>query len=95
MSFRLSFHLAPLDATEPHQPDGAADLSCEDGTRQHATDGCPLSCKQQIGGSSPPPTPSTAGHRLSWSHLAVTRQGPRPFLTVPSSGSLTGPARPA
>ena len=26
MSFRLSFHLAPLDATEPHQPDGAADL---------------------------------------------------------------------
>ena len=54
MSFRLSFHLAPLDATEPHQPDGAADLSCEDGTRQHATDGCPLSCKQQVGGSSPP-----------------------------------------
>jgi predicted lipoprotein with Yx(FWY)xxD motif len=53
MSFRLSFHLAPLDATEPHQPDGAADLSCEDGTRQHATDGCPLSCKQQVGGSSP------------------------------------------
>ena len=63
MSFCLSFHLASLDATEPHQPDGAADLSCEDGTRQHATDGCPLSCKQQVGGSSPPPAPRTAGHR--------------------------------
>jgi len=49
----MSFYLAPLDATEPHQPDGAADLSCEDGTRQHATDGCPLSCEQQVPGSSP------------------------------------------
>jgi predicted lipoprotein with Yx(FWY)xxD motif len=66
MSFRLSFHLAPLDATEPHQPDGAADLSCEDGTRQHATDGCPLSCKQQPLASSSGASSKAAGQRPLW-----------------------------
>ena len=30
------------------------DVSCKDSTRQHAVDGPLLSCKQQVGGSSPP-----------------------------------------
>ena len=34
--------------------DGPPNLTCQDSTRQHAVDGCPLSCKQQVGGSGPP-----------------------------------------
>jgi hypothetical protein len=54
VSFRLSFHLALLGPTGAHWLDDPADLTCKDSTRQHAMDGWPLSCKQQVGGSSPP-----------------------------------------
>src|SRR4029450_5844415 len=33
-----------------------------------------LTCKQQVGGSSPPPAPNTAGRKLSGSDMARTRQ---------------------
>src|SRR4029450_6167481 len=54
MSFRMSFHLAPLGLTGAHWLDDPSDLSCKDSTGQHATDDPRLSCKQQVGGSSPP-----------------------------------------
>jgi hypothetical protein len=64
MSFFLSFHLALLGPTGAHWLDGPSDLSCNETTRQHAVDDPLLSCKQQVGGSSPPPpAPGTAGHR--------------------------------
>jgi hypothetical protein len=47
MSFFLSFHLALLGLSVAYWLDDAPDLSCKDSTRQHPTDGCPLSCKQQ------------------------------------------------
>ena len=54
MSFPLSFHLALLGPTGAHWLDDRSDVSCQDGTRQHAVDDPRLSCKQQVGGSSPP-----------------------------------------
>jgi hypothetical protein len=54
MSFQLSFHLAPLGATGAHWLDDPPDVGCQDGTRQYAVDATLLSCKQQVGGSSPP-----------------------------------------
>jgi hypothetical protein len=46
MSFFLSFHLALLGLSEAYWLDDAPDLSCKDSTRQHPTDGCPLSCNR-------------------------------------------------
>ena len=54
MSFRLSFHQALLGPTGAHWLDDPSDLSCKETTRQYAVDGSLLSCKQQVGGSSPP-----------------------------------------
>jgi hypothetical protein len=54
MSFWLSFHQALLGPTGAHWLDDPSDMSCKERTRQHAVDGWPLSCKQQVGGSSPP-----------------------------------------
>jgi hypothetical protein len=54
MSFRLSFHLALLHLTGAHWLDDPPNLSCKETTRQHAVDDPLLSCKQQVGGSSPP-----------------------------------------
>jgi hypothetical protein len=54
MSFPKSFHQAPLGPTGAHWLDDAPDLSCKESTRQYAVDGPLLSCKQQVGGSSPP-----------------------------------------
>jgi hypothetical protein len=74
MSFRLSFHLALPDPTGPHWPDDAPDLSCQDSTRQHSVNDPLLSCKQQVGGSSPPPGPKGATQRLyskASNHAAV------------------------
>jgi hypothetical protein len=48
MSFCWSFHLASLATTGPHWLDDPPDLSCKQNTRQHAVDGCPLSCKQPV-----------------------------------------------
>jgi hypothetical protein len=48
MSFRLSFHLAPLGVTAPHSLDRVPGLSCKDSTGQHAVDDPLLSCKQQL-----------------------------------------------
>ena len=62
MSFRMSFHLAPLGLTGAHWLDDPSDLSCKDGTRQHPVDD-PLSCKQQVGGSSPPASSQTRAAR--------------------------------
>jgi hypothetical protein len=54
MSFCLSFHLAPLARTGAHWLDDPPNVSCKETTRQHAVDDPRLSCKQQVGGSSPP-----------------------------------------
>jgi hypothetical protein len=54
MSFFLSFHLVLLGPTGAHWLDDPPDLSCKDSTGQHSTHGWLLSCKQQVGGSSPP-----------------------------------------
>jgi hypothetical protein len=53
MSFRLSFHLALLGLTGAYWLDDPPDLTCQNSTRQHPPDGCCLSCKQQVPGSSP------------------------------------------
>jgi hypothetical protein len=53
-SFRLSFHQGLLRPTGTHWLDDPPDASCKHSTRQHAVDGSLLSCKQQVGGSSPP-----------------------------------------
>jgi hypothetical protein len=50
--------------TGAHWLDDPSDLSCQDSTRQHLVDDPLLSCKQQVGGSSPPPAPKVAGQRL-------------------------------
>jgi hypothetical protein len=57
MSFRLSFHQALLGPTGTHWLDDRSDLSCKGSTRQHSVDDTLMSCKQQVGGSSPPPAP--------------------------------------
>jgi hypothetical protein len=54
MSFRLSFHLALLSPTGAHWLDRPPDTSCKDSTRRYAVDDPLLSCKRQVGGSSPP-----------------------------------------
>ena len=54
MSFHLSFHLGLLQPTGAHWLDDPPDLTCKDSTRQHSVDDSRLSCKQQVGGSSPP-----------------------------------------
>jgi hypothetical protein len=38
MSFRLSFHLAPLGLTGAHWLDDPPDVSCQDSTRQYPVD---------------------------------------------------------
>jgi hypothetical protein len=42
MSFPLSFHPALLSPTGAHWLDDPSDLTCQDSTRQHSADGCPL-----------------------------------------------------
>jgi hypothetical protein len=54
MSFHLSFHTASLGPTGAHWLDDPSDVSCKEDTGQHALDDPLLSCKQQVGGSSPP-----------------------------------------
>ena len=54
MSFPLSFHLAVPGPTGAYWLDGPPDVTCKDSTGQHAVDDPLLSCKQQVGGSSPP-----------------------------------------
>jgi hypothetical protein len=49
VSFRLSFHLAPLGPTGAPWLDDPADLTFKDSTRQHAVDGWPLSCNSRLG----------------------------------------------
>ena len=63
MSFRLSFHQALLGPTGAHWLDTASDLSCKDSTGQYAVDDPLLSCKQQVGGSSPPASSKAAAQR--------------------------------
>src|SRR4029450_1914899 len=62
MSFCLPFHPALLSLTGAYWLDDPPDLSCKESTRQHAVDGSLLSCKQQVGGSSPP---ASSQHRRS------------------------------
>jgi integrase len=54
MSFSLSFHHSLLGPTGAYWLDDLPDVSCKESTRQHAVDDPLLSCKQQVGGSSPP-----------------------------------------
>jgi len=54
MSFFLSFHHGAPCTTGPHSLDDPSDPTCKDSTRQHSLDDPRLSCKQQVGGSSPP-----------------------------------------
>jgi hypothetical protein len=48
-----SFHQVLLGRSGAQWLDDPPDLACQDSTRQHALDGWRLSCKQQVGGSSP------------------------------------------
>jgi hypothetical protein len=52
MSFRLSFHQAPLGPSGAHWLDDPSDLTCKDSTQHHPVDDPLLSCKQQVAGSS-------------------------------------------
>jgi hypothetical protein len=64
LSFHLSFHQVSLGPTGAYWLDNGPDLSCQESTRQHAVDDPLLSCKQQVGGSSPlasSPTRAAAG----------------------------------
>jgi hypothetical protein len=72
MSFWLSFHQALLGRTGPHWLDTASNVTCKESTRQYAVDGALLSCKQQLGGSSPPPAPKSAGLTHRCANLTVT-----------------------
>jgi hypothetical protein len=56
-SFRFSFHQPILGTSGVYWLDDPPDVGCKDSTRQHAVDDPRLSCKQQVGGSSPPPAP--------------------------------------
>ena len=59
-----SFHVVLLDLTGAHWLDDPPDVSCKETTRQVPVDDPRLSCKQQVGGSSPPASsPKTAGHK--------------------------------
>jgi hypothetical protein len=71
MSFSLSFHQALLGATGAYWLDDPPDVSCKDSTRQYAVDDSLLSCKQQVGGSSPPA--SSRIWRLGFESLAARR----------------------
>ena len=53
MSFRLSFHQAPLGPSGAHWLDDPSDLTCKDSTQHYPVDDPLPSCKQQVGGSSP------------------------------------------
>ena len=53
MSFHLSFHLGYSSRRGAYWLDDPPDVACKDRTRQHAVDDSRLSCKQQVGGSSP------------------------------------------
>jgi hypothetical protein len=66
MSFRMSFHLAPLGLTGAHWLDDPSDLSCKDSTGQHAIDDPRLSCKQQPLASSSGASSKAAGQRPLW-----------------------------
>jgi hypothetical protein len=44
MSFSMSFHPALLGPTGAYWLDDPPDVACKESTRQHAVDGCPLSC---------------------------------------------------
>jgi hypothetical protein len=46
MSFRLSFHQAPLGPSGAHWLDDPSDLTCKDSTQHHPVDDPLLSCKQ-------------------------------------------------
>jgi hypothetical protein len=50
----MSFHPGLLGPTGEYWLDDAPDLSGKDSIRQDAVDDPRLSCKQQVGGSSPP-----------------------------------------
>jgi hypothetical protein len=50
----MSFHPALLGPTGGHWLDDPPDVSSVDSTRQYGVDDARLSCKQQVGGSSPP-----------------------------------------
>ena len=54
MSFHLSLHLGLLQPTGAYWLDDPPNLSCKDSISQYAADDPLLSCKQQVGGSSPP-----------------------------------------
>ena len=54
LSFRLSFHLPLLRPTGAHWLDDSSDLTCKHSIQHYSVDDPRLSCKQQVGGSSPP-----------------------------------------
>src|SRR5215212_12008605 len=54
MSVPVSVHQAVPDSTPVIWLESVPDLSCKESTGRHTTDDPLLSCKQQVGGSSPP-----------------------------------------
>jgi hypothetical protein len=92
LSFRVSFHQAPLGLSGAHWLDDPPDLSCEDSTWPHVVDGPLLSCKQQVGGSSPPASSQNRSGDRDPTATAVARpQLPAP--DHPAAGNGSGPPR--
>jgi hypothetical protein len=54
MSFPLTLSTRRYSALLERTADDPSDLSCKKRTRKYSVDGPLLSCKQQVGGSSPP-----------------------------------------
>ena len=89
MSFRLSFHQALLGPTGGHWLDDPPDVSCQDSTQHYPVDGPLLSCKQQVGGSSPPPAQrhDPPGRSLAVGGPAAGRdRGRGPGVGQPAAG---------
>ena len=71
----MSFHLALLSPSGAHWLDDRPDLSGQDSTRQHAVDGCPLSCNPPGWGAHPaaPELQATAPTLLALPALGAGR----------------------
>jgi hypothetical protein len=98
-----SFHQAPLGPTGAHSLDDPSDLSSKDGTRQYPTDGPLLSCKQQVGGSSPPANSQNSRSqacrtclacRMSFRRARYSADGARGVLVEAPAGCTPARGRP-
>ena len=93
MSFCLSFHLALPGLSGAHWLDDPPDVSCKNHTRQYAVDDPRLSCKQQVGGSSPPPAHRGVQLGAAWRAAAKAAASSRHHrITASSATTAAAPA---